>query len=1568
MTDAEIRSRLEKSRLELLDLTTRNRLLHCPASRVGGIEIVEEKASEVFQILAIQRKAMTFDEAPGQSEAESDGDQAAVFGQPKDFDVDPKRYTDTRLQTTLGSEALQKALLRVERQAKTLVEEQGFNTLYLALGFLHWKDGDKSRRAPLLLLPVELKRKGAASRFQLSLTDDDIESNLSLEEKMKTLGVALPPFPESDDLDPSAYFDSVAAAVRTREDWHVRPDAMRLAFFSFTKLRMYRDLDPAAWTERPLERHALLRGLMGAQELDREPEETVPEFLDDHSPAVDLSPIHDADSSQLQALLRARVGRSMIIQGPPGTGKSQTIANLIGQALTDGKKALFVAEKLAALEVVMRRLEQAGVGDACLELHSRTSNKRAVLEELDRTLNLAEPRLLDAAEDGDLAPDRERLNAYCRAVGQPIGDSGVLPRDAFVAWHRATWRLEPESAPAVTIPGAAEWNADRLQAMRRTVRELAAAREALGMAPQAHPFAGSAIRSWTPMGDSDLRTLLQEARSAVERAQGAAARVAELAGAEPATQRREALGHLEAAAQRASAPDLSGCALQSTLWEGAGDDIAKMTARGRRLFEVEAAWGPTLRPEADGAPALAWLANVQLLGDKWWRFLSGTWRRTVREMQTVVRGPLPRSSEEKIRLLEAIHERQTLREELQSHRLRYEALFGEAPSNWASVDWELRETQQRWIREARASVAGGRLPEWALRLDAHRLPALQAAAQDCSQSLEASSAALTAADHALESREPSSEIRWDSATASLDRMRDNLASLPVWASYQLRRQEAVDQGLAAWVEACDAWPGPAGLLQPLFERSVAKALLERVLAERPALREFERLRHELTRQRFQDADRAALTQNRQRAASAHHQGLPHRQGGGRMGLLRTQMARRRGHWPVRRLLQETGPAVQAVKPVFLMSPLSVAQFLAPGAVEFDLVVFDEASQVKAIDAYGAIVRARQAIVVGDSRQLPPTDFFETLTAGDEEDEQRPDVDIESILKQFEARGAPEEWLRWHYRSRHESLIAFSNQRFYEGKLYDFPSPVRDSSELGLSFVHVPHAVYNRGAKRADNPLEAQAVATAVFEHARLQLQRSSGERASLLVATFSSSQRDAITERLEILRRKDATCEEFFAAEAEPFDVKNLENVQGDERDVVFISVGYGRDAEGALTMSFGPLNREGGQRRLNVLCTRARQRCVVFSSLRSQDIRIGERTPEGVQALASFLHLAEHGALDKRAQASVQDRDSLVEEVADALAVRGYETVRNAGDSTYRMDLAVVDPQRPATYLLGIECDGLRYQSARTARDRERIRPAVLRGLGWSLATVWAKAWFDNPAGEIERLVAILEDLRRARAAAPVPAPTPPPLAAPVREEVDEPGDRPAQAVAAPYAVAEPSLSLPGCELHEASPSLLAEWLVSVVAIEQPVHAEIAFRRIATAVGVQRIGVRIQNAFEEAAAHARRRGSIEIVDEFFSLPAAGPAPVRDRSALSALERRIDRIAAAEIDAAIRGVVERSHGVHGNEIAPRAAGLFGLRTGKLVREGIDARVAVMLHQGLLRRSGNFLEWAGPTDSAVAAHS
>jgi superfamily I DNA and/or RNA helicase/very-short-patch-repair endonuclease len=425
-----------------------------------------------------------------------------------------------------------------------------------------------------------------------------------------------------------------------------------------------------------------------------------------------------------------------------------------------------------------------------------------------------------------------------------------------------------------------------------------------------------------------------------------------------------------------------------------------------------------------------------------------------------------------------------------------------------------------------------------------------------------------------------------------------------------------------------------------------------------------------------------------------------------------------------------------------MSPLSIAQYLSTDIALFDVVIFDEASQIPVWDAIGAIARGKQVVMVGDPKQLPPTSFFNRASAADEEDvNEDVEVDLESILDECIGANLPTLNLSWHYRSRHESLIAFSNHHYYGGGLVTFPSPVTD--DRAVSFHLIKNGVYEKGGSRTNKP-EARALVEELVT--KLSDKAFQASKLTIGVVTFNSEQQRLIEDLLDDARRKNPDIEPYFSEDVlEPVFVKNLESVQGDERDIMYFSIGYGPDLAGKISMNFGPMNKSGGERRLNVAITRARHELRVFSSLRPDQIDLSRTQSSGVRDLKHFLEFAERGsrALAEAVLGSIGEYESPFEEaIANALKRKGWEVHPQIGVSSFRIDLGIVDPDSPGRYLAGVECDGATYHRSATAKDRDKLREHVLKGLGWNIVRIWSTDWWQDSEGALKKVHMQLEYL----------------------------------------------------------------------------------------------------------------------------------------------------------------------------------------------------------------------------------
>jgi very-short-patch-repair endonuclease len=747
----------------------------------------------------------------------------------------------------------------------------------------------------------------------------------------------------------------------------------------------------------------------------------------------------------------------------------------------------------------------------------------------------------------------------------------------------------------------------------------------------------------------------------------------------------------------------------------------------------------------------------------------------------------------------------------------------------------------------------------------------------------------------------------------------------------------------------------ASEIKPVVELLIAEALWRAAIADDPALEQIDGNRRSETVTDFRALDRRRIELARSEVLARYFERKPTGVAG-EMAVVRAEIGKKRRHLPVRKLMESAGFAIQRLKPIFLMSPLSVAQFLPPAHFAFDLVVIDEASQVPPEEALGAIARARQMVVVGDDKQLPPTNFFRMLSADDDDDDGTTTVAVsparprnfESILTLARARGTPERMLRWHYRSKHPSLIAMSNHSCYAGGLLLPPSPLIKSDEFGLSLVKTPPGHYERGGS-GRNPVEADVIAAAIEQHIVNHPDRSLG------VACFSVAQRDAIEDALQA--RGLLAAAEQFSPNGERLFIKNLEAVQGDERDVIFISIGYGFDAQGRMTAGFGPLSADGGERRLNVLISRARLQCVVFSSIGAGDIPTDVRA-RGTKMLREFLHFAETGHVAAGEVAAVDFDSPFEEAVAISIRRAGHDFRPQVGVAGFRIDLGILDPKRPGRFVLGVECDGAAYHSGRSARDRDRLRQEVLEGLGWKLYRIWSTDWFRNPERESEKLLSAIECACAASTGTGAPrADTKPtrqrvnqmevPAAASESEGVgsnDTPG-------AIPYR--ECALRVPrGAELLRYDHGALSELAVTVVREEGPIHVEEIARRIREAFGLERTGRKILSSVGAALKRAARSGALKQVGKFWVANGVHLSAPRSRRNASIPLRRPDRIAPMEYQLAIKTVLQSCVAATKSELTVGVARLFGFdRTGNGVDQAISDEIEFMIEGSALNDTG-----------------
>jgi very-short-patch-repair endonuclease len=1504
---------------------------------------------------------------------DEDGMAGAAAFAPYEVASLAEKHRDDVLQTTSPADKLDIQLRRIDEQARETREEQGVNALFLALGMLHYteaRDSEQVFRAPLVLLPVALSRTSAGAGYTLSATDDDYIVNPALSEYLKrTFGLTLPELPDPasipDDYDLQQFLAAVTDAVGTHAGWQVTTE-IYLGLFAFQKFVMYKDLDGngAAFGA-----HRLVRQLVTRKggELSVLPDEVREMDLDQAFPPESSAQVVDADSSQLRAIAAVNRGHDLVLEGPPGTGKSQTITNLIAQALHGGLSVLFVAEKMAALSVVHERLVRAGLGDFCLELHSSKANKRAVVKEIARSLDasLQRPRPGEPVA-GRLPAVRGTLTDYAEAVHAPYGPAGFTPYRGFgeLMALREAPRVKLEASLAGVTREGFEEAARGLEDLARAAAETGDVRS--------HPWRDSRRTLWSEDDLDVARDLVRDLRGRLAETARHAEAVQGAFNLPPLRTFADVDTAVRVAAVLARSPGAPLGVLTSDAWTAPPPQALDIIERGRHVRELDrriSHWFSKDVFQQEHAADAQYMEEKESSPFRFLNFLSGRHRAVKRRWmgyrQPAYTGSLLEQAAEMRKADELRRERDALTAADATGRELFGGLWQGERSDWDALDGYVK-----WVVEFRCLCVQHKLADETAALAVKPAPdvsladALRTSSEGAARALDGLGALAQWPDAYLQDR-PLAEIAERAAA-----LEDGLPLAPRWAAFELVRAR-VAAGLAGELLA-PAFAGELAWddLPRAFRRAFHQKWVSAAVQEREPLKHFATLSHEQRVAEFRALDQAVLAENRDalvgRLRDAVQARLREPAAKEAMPFLQTQMARERRHAPLRRTLQQSGAAIRAIKPCFMMSPLTVAQLLEGGNPSFDVVIFDEASQLPSEDAVGAIVRGRRLVVVGDPKQLPPTNFFSVMSGqapAELAEDGTPVVeDSESVLEEFMGAGVPRTRLRWHYRSTHESLITFSNVSFYEADLHTFPSVETASHAAGLAFEHVADGVYEG---KGLNLVEARRVVDAVIRHAREY------PEVSLGVGTFNLRQQLAIQDELELRRRQDPSLEPFFGRDrAEPFFVKNLENIQGDERDVIFLSVTYARARDGRLRYNFGPVNGENGWRRLNVLTTRARRRMVVFSSMKGDDINPATAASRGPALLREFLLFAERGQLQSVTATVAADAESLFEQqVMEELMRRGVRVQPQVGAAGYRIDMAVVDEEAPGRFVCGIECDGVSYHASETARDRDRLRQQVLEARGWHIHRVWSTDWFKDREGQIERLMRLIEasriqgredaatrdaaeEVRRReeaereaqRAAQLAAGPSTP---APSTEAAAEPGSPPPPEVpapqAVPYRMADTSSTFAGTDILAAPQSLLLNALRVVVDAEAPLHVDDATARVAAMWGLTRTGSRIEARIGQAIDAAQAQGILTHRGGFVYAP-GGAVVVRSRR-----EVRIpaERIAPEEYrEAALQVLRAAPGGLPRKELTAQVRSMLGFsRTGARLEEAIGAAVDALLADG-----------------------
>ena len=1458
---------------KLLDLSLRNNLLNTRITK-NTLQLISVKLAELEDALA-------------------DGEEFQILEKPQDWDnpwmsagiyqalhaSDPvvdlvkSELKQRRLHAYLNQETLQRSLTYLYRSSRLSLEENGANTLYLALGLLKWLETPSSTRprfAPILLLPIEIIRKSAAKGYVIRSRDEETMLNITLLEMLRQyFGIqigGLDPLPRDESgVDVPRIFNTIRRAIMSQKGWDVEEQAI-VGNFSFSKFILWNDIHNNA---DKLCRNKIVASLMsGRLEWTPEPFEEENVDLDRKYPAEEIALPIGADSSQFEAICAAVEQRSFILHGPPGTGKSQTITNIIANALYKGKKVLFVAEKMAALQVVQRRLESIGLAPFCLELHSNKAKKSAVLQQLKRTTEVVKQKSNQEfrieAEQINLL--RGQLNDYMQALHR-VHPAGLSLYDCFARYASLDYSGETIAFSPGTLQGMTPEGRARVDA---AVEEYQAACILCGH-PATDPWKGVGLTEYTPSLKSELRDELETLSNHLEQIKGLRARLAEILPIEVS-----GLSASQDQALREVVRILSSAQVLSAglLAENDPAEMSLLLDRAARCGEerdrVRDAILSRFDPGIFSADVSAWERQWRQSSSKWWlpRLLG---RNKLRgEVRAYAKGSEKLDPEQLLEVFSLLKSYRTLQEQLDEYGKTLSPILGrlwdEQTGSWdrLSLLGQTNESLHRAILALTEDIPRSLSVKQALRNrlngGTEAFKTLYGALFEQYLSLETD---LSERTMRLQQRLHTSAFtdvstcRIQAWSSLVEGWVEHLGHLHEWVMYNLQREKVLSLDLETLVQALENGKVDSSQVVLCYKKSFLKAYAEYILSQEPRLMTFHGKLFEEKLRRFRTLSRDFERLTRQELFARLAGSLPALQKeaaqSSEVGILQRNIRNGGRGTSIRRLFDQIPDLLSRMCPCMLMSPISVAQYIDADRSPFDLVIFDEASQMPTSEAVGAIARGRHLIVVGDPKQMPPTHFFSTDTYDEENADKE---DLESILDDCLALSLPSKHLLWHYRSKHESLIAFSNVKYYENRLLTFPSPDDLATKVHFQYVD---GLYDRGATR-QNLAEAQAVVKEIEQ----RLSDPLTARRSIGVVTFNTHQQslieDLLTDRFRIhpeLETAALECEE-------PVFIKNLENVQGDERDVILFSVGYGPDKTGRIALNFGPLNREGGWRRLNVAVSRARYQMKVFSSLRADQIDLNRTSAEGVAGLKAFLEYAEKGrkVLFSGQGSENRTQDALLASIARELEARGYVVRLDVGCSGYRIDIGVVDPQHPDKYLLGILCDGYHASVARTAHDRVVTQPGALRMLGWKLHHLWAMDWWEDRERALGEVVAAIESARHSAedgqaeqpsSSAAVPAPVEHTALSFSAQEDAVPSEPDVPARQQPYqeTLLEKTPVASNDFVQGLYDARILEKIRAVVRTEAPISRALLCKRVLNSFSIARMGLRLSAHMERLLAQS---------------------------------------------------------------------------------------------------------------------
>ena len=1320
----------------LLDTGKRNNLINFKDTKMGTVDVISPDFVTLFNkaehsaIFEVYDPKLEESDEFENSEEKIEETKSKYSSKEEYLRLYEKRVKKQQVLIYNSANKPISALKSIGKKAQSAIEETGVNIAYLAFGFINWTENENSEyvmKAPILLAPIVIENESAIDPYTVRVTDDEIIVNPTFSFKLQSeYGIKLPEFDEEEGIE--LYFSKIEEII-SKLKWNISKEC-KIGIFSFLKINMYKDIKDNA---DKIVKNKNVKLLLGdSDEMSTYGSNETNKKID----LLDLHNVVDADSSQAEAIELVLQGKSFVLQGPPGTGKSQTITNIIAECLLAGKKVLFVSEKLAALSVVYEKLKSVGLEEFCLELHSHKANKNQVIDELCKTLKLHKSGISEQAE-------KELKNK--KEIQRKLDDYTTELHKIRPLINKSLYRLYEETSACRNAPDVEFIIKDIRQKGEEYIEkaETLLGRyidygSSIGYDYHKNCWYGYINPDCSFQAVAQVKSDLFEISSLCKKIQDISKDATENYGIIINTlSQAHTFSDFFALANRSDfiTPELLNCdVLVKTL-----NTVKEMYQFAKKIIDAKSKLDGFFDEDIynlDGHTIHKKLSKQ--FNGFFSRLFSGEYRRILTDIKLCAKNAKKPKYKIALQYIELLSDYQ---QNLNSFKELEKSIQDNLGQGYCSVNTAF-ERLICDLEELEIILKSGIAFEKLYSMNkgdfVSEKPLFEKLANEYNEVLSNGFESETRLISYFEKSE--FDLLNVSLISLIEKSNDcynNIDKIDNWCEFAKLLKQLEDLELRDFIDTAINTKLANEYLILAYKKVFYTHWIDFILHNSHILMELSRVSHDEAVRLFKEKDKLNFEINKAKikaTLSAQRPNLDMIAQGSSISALLREGEKKRKKKGIRTLLSEIGDLVQTLKPCFLMSPLSVSTYLSADN-QFDVVVFDEASQIFPQDAVGAIYRGKQLIVVGDSKQMPPSNFFNSSVEIDSEDEDEDITDFESILDMC-STVLPQCRLKWHYRSRYEQLISFSNKNFYDNDLVTFPSSRSDDEGIGVDYVYVD-GIFDRKSKT--NIKEAEKIVDMVFEHIEKYPNRSLG------VVAFSISQQSLIDKLISKRRQEDPSKEQFFKSDKlEPFFVKNLETVQGDERDTIIFSIAYAKDSQGRLLLNFGPINREGGERRLNVAVTRAKYNVKLVSSIHYSDIDLSGSKSVGARLLREYLDYAENGNIALERSITVnpfEHFDSEFEmEVCDFLRENGFSVDTQVGCSSFKIDLAVKH-EDSSDYVLAVECDGASYHSSKTARDRDRLRQDILERMGWKFYRIWSTDWFRNKRIEKERLLSAVKE-----------------------------------------------------------------------------------------------------------------------------------------------------------------------------------------------------------------------------------